>query len=119
LATQGTYDSRLYDEAFDRAGVRCHVPTPDERARVMDGIYRGVKAGDLAFAQECFLAVAHSLAARHGCRTIVMGCTEVPLALTPGAHTTGLVLDDPSPVMARELAMRAYRVEEDFICSDS
>ena len=112
LATEGTYDSRLYQDALEGAGLRCHVPQPAERQRVMDGIYRGVKAGDLAFARSSFEAVAQALAQRHGCDTLVMGCTEIPLALKPGAGTGGLRLVDPAQLIARTLALRAYRVAQ-------
>jgi aspartate racemase len=115
LATEGTYASRLYDDALERAGVRCHVPTSAECALVMEGIYRGVKAGDLALARERFASVAHALAERHGCRTLVLGCTEIPLALT---GLDGLVLVDPARTMARALALRAYRVESDVTWGD-
>jgi len=114
LATQGTYDSRLYDVALGQAGVRCHVPAPAERAALMEGIYSGVKAGNLALAQDRFTSVAKSLAARHGCSTIVLGCTEIPLALTPGPGTEGLTLVDPALAMARALALRAYGADPAF-----
>ena len=111
LATQGTYDSRLYDDALEAAGVRCHVPPPGERDLLMDGIYGGVKAGNLALARDRFAFVAKSLAVRHGCSTVVMACTEIPLALTAGPSTEGLTLVDPTLVMARSLALRAYGVD--------
>jgi aspartate racemase len=109
LATEGTYASRLYQDALEQAGLACHLPLPDERRLLMDGIYRGVKAGDLAFARASFEAVAHALAQRHGCATLVMGCTEIPLALQAGPSTAGLRLVDPAQLIARALAMRAYR----------
>jgi aspartate racemase len=117
LATQGTYRSGVYEQAFERAGLRCHVPTQAEQAVVMDGIYRGVKAGDLAHAHECFASVAHALAQRHGLGTLVLGCTEIPLALAPGPGMEGLTLVDPAEVMARALALRAYGADPSFTWS--
>ena len=116
LATEGTYRSRVYDDAFARAGLRCHGPTAAEQALLMDGIYRGVKAGDLAHARERFACVAQALAQRHGVDTLVLGCTEIPLALSPGPGTEGLTLIDPAQVMARALALRAYGVEPADSC---
>jgi aspartate racemase len=112
LATAGTYDSRLYQDALEASGLRCHVPEPAERQLLMDGIYRGVKAGDLPLARSRFEAVAQALAQRHGCRTMVMGCTEIPLALKPGPGTRGFQLVDPTQLIARALALRAYRVQD-------
>jgi aspartate racemase len=118
LATEGTYRSGLYDEAFQRAGLQCHVPSPAERALLMKGIYDGVKAGDIAYARECFTSVARAVAERHDCRVLVMGCTEIPLALAPGPQTAGLTLVDPAQVMARALALRAYGVAPGAIAWD-
>jgi aspartate racemase len=109
LATEGTYASRLYQDAFADAGLRCHLPLPHERQRLMDGIYRGVKAGDLVCARRAFEDVAVALAQRHGCATLVMGCTEIPLALQAAGAAAELRLVDPARVIARALALRAYR----------
>lgn len=109
LATEGTYASGLYQAALEEAGVRCVLPTAEGRRLLMEGIYRGVKAGDFAFAQQAFESVAHALARQQGCTTLVMGCTEIPLALGERPSTAGLALVDPARLMARALALRAYR----------
>jgi aspartate racemase len=108
LATQGTYRAGLYDRALREAGIQCHLPLDAEREGLMQGIYQGVKVGKLALARDCFSEVAGALARRHGLSTLVMGCTEIPLALrdVPGMH--GLELVDPAVLLARALAQRAY-----------
>jgi len=112
LATEGTYLAHIYQDALQQAGVCCHVPSASERQLLMDGIYLGVKAGDLQFARARFEAVALALAERHATKTIVMGCTEIPLALKAVQATAGLNLADPSLMIARALALRAYGVED-------
>jgi aspartate racemase len=112
LATQGTYHAGVYQQALEQAGLACHTPTGPERQLLMEGIYQGVKAGDLAFARERFEAVAAALAERHGVDAIIMGCTEIPLALKAGDGPAGLYLADPARIMARVLAARAYGVED-------
>lgn len=108
LATEGTYDSGLYESALARAGIVCRLPLPEERALLMDGIYEGVKAADLTRAQARFVDVGERLRARHGAIALIMGCTEIPLALA-GAPTAGTwTLIDPAQVLARALAERAY-----------
>lgn len=114
LATEGTYGSGIYQQALEAAGVRCHVPSQMEQQMLMDGIYRGVKAGDLVLAQQRFEAVAKALAQRHATSTLILGCTEIPLALHPGAATAGLELVDPAQLIARALAGRAYGVGADW-----
>ncbi|WP_367846607.1 aspartate/glutamate racemase family protein [Rhodoferax sp. WC2427] len=108
MATEGTYRSGVYTQALARVGVPCHLPTPAERARIMQGIYDGVKAGNMALAQRCFSEVALALAQRHGGAALVLGCTEIPLALDGLAQTAELPLFNPARVLAQALAQRAY-----------
>ena len=39
-----------YEQALRQAGLRCHIPQPDERERLVHGIYHGVKEGIMALA---------------------------------------------------------------------
>lgn len=110
LATQGTYSTGLYTEAFEQAGVQCHMPSLDERAQLMHGIFSGVKVGNMALAHNAFARVAEALARRHGLQTLVLGCTEIPLALTSVPGMPGLDLIDPAELLAQALAQRAYRL---------
>src|SRR5256885_16345228 len=54
LATQGTYDSGLYDAALAECGITALQPDAQGRARLMQGIYDGVKQGDMDLAARCF-----------------------------------------------------------------
>ena len=111
LATQGTYRAGLYSQSLSKAGLVCHIPLPAERDRLMQGIYEGVKTGDIELARRCFDEVAVALANRHGLTTLVLGCTEIPLALsevTMPLNRQKLRLLDPAVELARALAQRAY-----------
>lgn len=108
LATAGTYQVELYDQALRAAGLQCHRPLAAERERLMHGIYHGVKAGNLALAHDCFASVAAALTQRHGLSTLILGCTEIPLALQAVPGHSHLDLVDPALVLARALAQRAY-----------
>ena len=74
----------------------------------MRGIYDGVKSGDLACAQICFVEVAERLMARHGDIVLIMGYTEIPLALPSASQAARWTLVNPAHVLARALARRAY-----------
>ena len=111
LATQGTYRAGLYRLALSKAGLVCREPLPAERDRLMQGIYEGVKTGKIELARNCFEEVAIALAQRHGLSTLVLGCTEIPLALHEAklpATSQKLRLLDPAVELARALAQRAY-----------
>lgn len=106
LATRGTYNSGLYQQALQARGLECCVPLEAEQALLMQGIYDGVKAGNLALARQCFETVARALQQRHGLDAVVMGCTEIPLALDQGMD--GLALLNPTQILAEALAREAY-----------
>jgi aspartate racemase len=108
LATDGTYRAGLYEKALREEGLKCHIPIATEREQLMHGIYQGVKMGDLPLARSCFHSVAASLAKRHGLTTLVMGCTEIPLALKEVPGCKDMELLDPAMLLARTLAQRAY-----------
>ncbi|MDQ3272417.1 MAG: amino acid racemase [Pseudomonadota bacterium] len=108
LATEGTYRAGLYAQALRQAGLICHTPLPAERERLMQGIYEGVKAGNLVLARDCFSDVARALAERHSLSTLILGCTEIPLVLRAVPGMSDLELVDPADLLARALARRAY-----------
>lgn len=108
LATQGTYRQGLYQRALADAGIECVLPGEPARESLMQGIYDGVKAGNLALAQQRFAAVGAQLRAAHGDIPLVMACTEIPLALPQASQAQGWALVDPSAILAAALARKAY-----------
>ncbi len=109
LATQGTYASGIYTAALEAAGIACHSPTLEERQTLMAGIYEGVKAGRMRWAEEQFAQVAGDLAQRQDLQALILGCTEIPLALQALPAAPHVRLIDPSRELAHALARRAYR----------
>ena len=83
LATDGALAARLYQDAYEAAGVRALVPLGDDQRSVMDAIY-AVKRGTADDAARARLRrVAERLAAA-GAEAIVAACTEVPLLMAEG-----------------------------------
>ncbi|MCM2253379.1 MAG: amino acid racemase [Ramlibacter sp.] len=108
LATRGTYRTGLYETALAHAGIACHLPDETGRELLMRGIYDGVKAGDMAGARDCFVEAARRLMAGHGDVPLIMGCTEIPLALEDAPQAASWTLVNPGRVLAQALARRAY-----------
>ncbi|MCW0038156.1 aspartate/glutamate racemase family protein, partial [Acinetobacter baumannii] len=108
LATQGTYDSGLYDAALAECGITALQPDAQGRARLMQGIYDGVKQGDMDLAARCFGEVLAPLLQRHGDVPVILGCTEIPLALPQSPLARGAGLVDPAWILAQALASDAY-----------
>jgi aspartate racemase len=107
LSTSGTRQADLYESALGRAGFRCHAPRDDEQTLLMRGIEQ-VKAGDLVSAEASLRQVAERLVERHGLTTLVLACTEIPLALQALPNHAGVTLLNPADLLARALAASAY-----------
>jgi len=89
----------LYQNALCDTGLTPVGPTPEEVERMTDAIYgpEGVKAaGATAYACNRFQAVGQALIDR-GAQALILGCTEIPLALRDG--------DLPVPLIASSQAL--------------
>lgn len=102
LATDGTVQTGVYRRTFDGSGVELLTPEGDDQAAVMGVIYDGVKSGDLAYDTAAFRRACEGLLAR-GAETLILGCTELPLAFEL-YH-----LDYPAVDPTLELALGALR----------
>jgi len=91
LAASGTVRSGIYQSVFGRAGVDVITPDNGDQDLVQSAIQK-VKAGvqDSAL-RGTFEAVGGRLA-KSGAQTVILGCTEIPLAFDP-AHVDYPILN--------------------------
>ena len=102
LATDGTVRTGIYQRSFEGSGVELLTPDEAGQRAVMEMIYQGVKAGDMAFdAQPAQQAMERLLAT--GAEVLILGCTELPLAV----KLYGIALPAVDPTL--ELALEAIR----------
>ncbi len=92
LATDGALAARLYQDAFEAAGIRALTPLGDDQRVVMDAIYAVKRAAVDDAVRARLRLVAERLAAA-GAEAIIAACTEVPLLLREGdvRHDGGAV----------------------------
>ncbi|MBP5160346.1 MAG: amino acid racemase [Lachnospiraceae bacterium] len=102
LATDGTIETGVYSRAFEGSGVELINPGRADQEAVMDVIYNGVKAGDMEHDVSGFRRCCENLLAA-GAQTLVLGCTELPLAFSI------YKLDHPNTDPTLELALAAIR----------
>ena len=102
LATDGTIETGVYRRTFAGSGVELLTPAGGDQQAVMDVIYQGVKAGDLAHDVSAFRATCEELLSS-GAQALILGCTELPLAFEL-YH-----LDYPAVDPTLELALGALR----------
>ncbi|WP_456421827.1 cysteate racemase [Thermococcus sp.] len=108
LATDGTIKGLVYHRALLRRGILIAVPNKIDQAKVMRGIYEGVKAGNLKLGRKLLLEVARKLEKR--VEGIIAGCTEVSVALKPEDLDVPLI--DPMDVIAEKAVKLALGTEE-------
>ena len=102
LATDGTVQTGIYQRTFAGSGIDLITPDGSDQVAVMDIIYNGVKAGDLAHDASAFRAACEHLLAR-GAEVLILGCTELPPAFD--IYRLGYPKIDPT----LELALAAIR----------
>jgi aspartate racemase len=112
LGTTGTISTGVYKEALQQWGIEAlHPENTVQQDFVMNAIYHddyGIKAcsnpvADLA-KQQLLDAADHLIA--QGAEVIVLGCTEIPLAITQSEHR-GYPLLDATQVLAKKLVQLA------------
>jgi aspartate racemase len=102
LATEATLASGLYVERARRndrcCGLQWLLPTDAEMRDRISPAIAAVKAGDVARAAALLAGVARALADR-GAAAVVIGCTEIPLALNETGVRVPLI--DAGTALAR------------------
>ena len=83
LGTQGTIEHGIYQYRLERQGWKCIVPDRSEMDFFVQPAIDLIKAGKIAESQVLLMKVIHSLIDR-GARAVVLGCTELPLAIHTG-----------------------------------
>ena len=107
LSTVGTFQTGIYQEPLERAGFEALFPEPAGRERVQNAISHseyGIKAQSNPVTPEAkrlLTEEARALKAR-GAEAVILGCTEIPLALTE-PDVDGMPLVDATYILASAL----------------
>lgn len=84
-------ESNLYQDALRALGIEAVSPSADSQAKTMAAIYDtqfGIKTGQITERAENLLcAVLADECQRQDCNHVILGCTELPLILTPEGCT--------------------------------
>ena len=116
LATNGTLRTEVYQTALSHHNIRPVLPTEANQRHVQEAIYHpdwGVKAQSGPVTQRAIdgLETAAVRMIADGAEAIILGCTEVPLALGK-RELKGIPLIDSTTVLAREAILRAAGKEK-------
>lgn len=99
FATRGALTSGFYQHELLARGLDFMLPEPDGAQKQVDACIREIKAGNTE-AGAHHLAQACQQVAQQGATTLIMGCTEIPIA-SKYADVSGLMLIDSSLELAR------------------
>lgn len=100
MATAGTLAMRLYHDRFEARGWTCLQPTQAEMRDKVTPAIALVKANQVAAAYAPLAEVARALAGR-GAKSVVLGCTEIPLGIQAGPwQSLGIPLVDSIDALA-------------------
>ena len=109
LSTTGTYKFRLYDDSLISKGL--YPLRPKNIENLGEAIYNpdlGIKACSTPVTVQAreWVGQAVESVIEQGAEAVILGCTELTLAL-PSAHHLGIPLIDPSTFLARALIRAA------------
>jgi aspartate racemase len=106
LATDGTVQSGLFQEFFNKNGIEIVVPKKDGQNLLMKALYQkeGVKAGYKEFPKEMILQVLQQLI-RDKVEGVIAGCTEIPLVIHQSDMDIPLI--NPLKIIARKSILKA------------
>lgn len=113
LATDGTCQSGVYDDALREEGIEPVYPSDETQKILMSLIYDYVKAGNLDFSELDVEAVVSEMKDK-GAEILILGCTELPIAFGIIGEET-LPVIDPTDVLARAAVSYAGAPLKDIV----
>ncbi|MFA5828799.1 MAG: amino acid racemase [Candidatus Shapirobacteria bacterium] len=108
LGTPVLVKSRLYDKELEKNGIELISPTGNE-VKIADSIIREVLAGKKEFRKKQEYIGALNNLFKRGSEAIILGCTELPLAINYEALGNKMISSDE--VLAEGIVDYYYRLE--------
>lgn len=108
LSTSGTYRMGLYAHPLVDAGYRVVLPTLDMQEKMVHpAIYHrkvGIKAQSNPVSGQArqWLKIAIQALKKDGAQIVILGCTELPMAITESS-LYGIPMIDPTVILARSV----------------
>ncbi|MDI3474961.1 MAG: hypothetical protein PWQ79_791 [Thermococcaceae archaeon] len=103
LGTKTTMEMPFYREALEKKGFQVVVPNEEEREKVNSIIFNELALGKLE--SKPYLVELIEKYAQEGVEGVILGCTELPLAIKPGDVSIEVL--DSAEIHMRALIERA------------
>jgi aspartate racemase len=105
LGTRCLMEGPVYREALKAAGIAHHVPAPEQRERINQIIFDELVNGQLSSRSLAYHVEVIRALKDEGCDAVVLGCTEIPLLVTP--ESSPLPALDSTRLLARAAVQKA------------
>lgn len=104
LAVDGTVRTGIYSQVCKAHGIDIALPDARLQREVMDVIYKGIKAGKTEYDVSALQRGIDGLT-EDGAQTVILGCTELPLAAEQYALRGDFT--DPTRILAKAAVIAA------------
>ena len=113
LATTGTIQTKIYHKSFQTFAPKTKVLVPDEnrQRKVMKACFDIKKFSADKNSFQLLNSAAHDLIVK-GAQVIILGCTEIPLALTE--EKCDFIRIDPMEIVAKKVISLMYMKKNDY-----
>lgn len=105
LGTSQLMDGPVYRDKLKAAGIEHRVPGPEQRERIHRIIFDELVQGQFLPRTQAYLTEVIRGLKDEGCDAVVMGCTEIPLLMTP--ESSSLPMLDSTRLLARAALRKA------------
>jgi aspartate racemase len=107
LGTQYLMEGPVYARKLEELYLEYAIPGKEQRRRINDIIFSELVQGRLTDTSRAFFHQVIRELKDRGCDAVVLGCTEIPLLVTP--HDAPLPTLDSTRLLARAALRRAIR----------
>jgi len=105
LGTRYLMEGPVYRETLKTAGVEHRVPGPEQRQRINQIIFDELVNGQILPRSLAYYVEVIRALKDEGCDAVVLGCTEIPLLVTPEASPLPTL--DSTRILARTAVVKA------------
>lgn len=123
MATDGTIESKLFQNAMSKYNINCIIPDPEHQRKVMSLIYDDVKGGHCIDTEVInkFIKVKDYLF-EEGAELVVLGCTELSVigrslqesSQLPNAQESVSGLADALRALAQSSVLKCGKLKPEF-----
>lgn len=105
MGTRPLVEGPVYPEALQGSGIEYRLPSPLDRGKIHQTIFDELVNGDFRSESLVAFRLIIERLKSEGCDAVVLGCTEIPLLVTP--ETSPLPTLDSTRILARAALQRA------------